>query len=117
MPRDLSVHLSDILGSIRLIEQYLEGYSFEKFSSDQKTVDAVVRNLEIIGEAVKRAPADARTSRPEIEWKKIGALRDLLIHEYFGVDLEILWDVVKNKLPGLKVAVGDLLSRSEHPPS
>lgn len=69
----------------------------------------MVRNLEVIGEAVKHIPQDIRDQRPEVEWRKIGALRDILAHEYFGVDLEIIWDVVTNKLPGLKEQIQKLL--------
>ncbi|HLA77807.1 MAG TPA: DUF86 domain-containing protein [Vicinamibacteria bacterium] len=88
---------------------YVEGYARESFGDDPKTVDAVVRNLEIIGEAVKQVPAAVRERAPDIEWTKIAGLRDVLIHAYFGVDLDILWDVVTSKVPGLADQVKALL--------
>ena len=105
MPRDYKVYLEDILQAIANIEQYTQGQSFAQFSADGKTRDAVIRNLEIIGTAVKNIPQDVRDRYPDVEWKKIGALRDILAHEYFGVDMEIIWDVLLNKLPALKVQV------------
>ena len=84
-------------------------YSFEDFTKDRKTMDAVVRNLEIIGEAVKNIPEEIRSKHPGENWKKIAGLRDILIHEYFGVDAEIIWDVVQNKITKLEEAARKLL--------
>ncbi|MDP3920888.1 MAG: DUF86 domain-containing protein [Candidatus Omnitrophota bacterium] len=109
MPRDAIVYLEDILQAIERIRQYTEGYDLSKFKNDMRTADAVVRNLEILGEAVKKLPDETRSKQPHIEWVKIGSLRDILIHEYFGVDLDILWDVVTSKLPALEQAVMKLL--------
>lgn len=106
MPRDYKVYLDDILDSIKAIEEFSDGLSFKEFANDRRTFDAVVRNLEIIGEAVKGIPESARSINPDVQWRKIGALRDILAHEYFRVDKEIIWDIVKNKLPALKKAVG-----------
>ena len=112
MPRDSDVYLADILEAIEKIRRYTGGMSFEDFSSDDRTVDAVVRNLEVIGEAAKQVPADLRSRAPKIEWRKVGAFRDMLIHEYFGVDLEILWDVVQTKLSPLEQYLKPLLRDS-----
>ncbi|OGW72652.1 MAG: hypothetical protein A2Y02_02895 [Omnitrophica bacterium GWA2_52_12] len=109
MPRDYKVYLDDILLAIQRIQTYTAGYTKEKFCDDMRTIDAVVRNLEVIGEAVKHIPQEIRNQRTEIEWRKIGSLRDILAHEYFGVDLEIIWDVVANKIPGLEEQIRKLL--------
>ncbi len=111
MPRDTDVYLEDILTAAARITSYVEGYTRESFGSDTRTVDAVVRNLEIIGEAVKQVPASVRERAPDVEWAKIAGLRDVLIHAYFGIDLDIVWDVVTNKVPDLTRKVKVLLER------
>jgi uncharacterized protein with HEPN domain len=109
MPRDFKVYLDDILLAIAKIQKFTKKFNFKKFSSDEKTFDAVVRNLEVIGEAIKKIPPGLKSDYPDIEWRKIAGLRDILIHEYFGVDTEIIWDIVKNKLPDLKKQVNKIL--------
>jgi uncharacterized protein with HEPN domain len=109
MPRDYKVFLEDILEAIGKIRHYTRGLSLQAFTADGKTFDAVVRNLEIIGEAVKQIPEDMRSLRPEIEWRRVGRLRDILIHQYFGVDEQIVWDIIQNKLVPLEQAIKALL--------
>lgn len=109
MPRDYRVYLEDTLEAIGKIRMYTEDLSLKTFSADPKTVDAVVRNLEVIGEAIKKVPEDIRSKRPDLEWKKIAGLRDILIHEYFGIDVEIIWDIVQSKLPVLEEHVERIL--------
>ncbi len=107
--RDYRLFLQDILESIERIEEYTEGYDFETFTKDRKTVDAVLRNLEIIGEAAKHIPENIQTQHPEIPWKRVIGLRNVVIHHYFGVDLSIVWVIIKKQLPELKNAVISLL--------
>lgn len=107
--RDYKLYLDDILQAIEKIEKYTEGLTAEKLKKEDLVVDGVVRNLEIIGEAAKNIPQDLKKKYSDIEWKKIAGLRDILAHEYFGIDLVILWDIIKNKLPELKTKVTRLL--------
>ena len=110
MPRDSRVYLEDILDATRKIAAYAGSLSKTAFLEDEKTIDAVVRNLEVIGEAVKNLPEDLRAQHSAVEWKKIAGLRDILIHEYFGLDAEIVWDIVRNKVPALNREVRTILN-------
>ena len=109
MSRDYRLYLDDILDAIRKIILYIEGMDYDVFSNDQKTIDAVVRNLEIIGEAARNLSDEIKESITEIEWKKIVGLRNILIHEYFGINKEIIWNIVQTKLPPLQAACRKLL--------
>jgi uncharacterized protein with HEPN domain len=102
MSREYKAYLKDIHDSIIKIEKYTKGMFFDKFASDELIQDGVIRNLEIIGEAVKNIPDDVKSEYPDIDWKKIAGLRDILVHAYFGIDIEIVWDVINNKVPHLK---------------
>jgi uncharacterized protein with HEPN domain len=110
MPRDSKIYLEDILEATRKITAYTGSQSKAAFLEDEKTIDAVVRNLEVIGEAVKKLPEDLRAKHSAVEWKKIAGLRDILIHEYFGLDTEIVWDIVQNKVPALDREVRTMLN-------
>ena len=94
--------LDDILERIGRIEQYLAGLDREAFLRDSKTSDSVVRNLEVIGEAANRLPEPFRTRHAEIPWRRIFGLRNRVVHEYFDVDLELVWEIVRGELPNLK---------------
>jgi uncharacterized protein with HEPN domain len=109
MPRDYKVYADDIIESIRRIREYTQGISLEALKTDTKTLDAVVRNLEIIGEAARSIPEQVRLAHPGIDWKNIIGLRNILVHEYFGIDAEIIWDIVQNKLESLRESTQRIL--------
>ena len=98
-----------MIESLRRIAEYIEGMRKETFLKDQKTIDAVVRNLEIVGEAATRLSLEAKEHGPAIEWSQIIGLRNRIVHEYFGVDTEIVWEVVRHDLPQLGESLRRLL--------
>jgi uncharacterized protein with HEPN domain len=109
--RGVRLYLLDILEAIERIGRYTRDTSFEEFAKDEKTVDAVVRNLSIIGEAAVRIPLDFRVACPDVPWQEIVGMRNKVIHEYFGVDEEILWKTITGDLGGLEDQVRSLLDR------
>lgn len=100
--RPLTLYVTDIIEAFGRIEKYTKGMTFADFKRDAKTVDAVVRNVEIIGEAAKHIPAKVRLKYVDIPWREIIGTRSKVIHEYFGVDEAILWRTVTEDLPALK---------------
>jgi len=115
MRRDFSLYLDDILEAIHQIRTYLADQNEEAFTKDRKTQDAVIRNLEIIGEAAGKLPEQMQKGESEIDWRKITGLRNILIHEYFGINLPIVWDVIQNKLGPLEAVCRRLLDRASEP--
>lgn len=113
MTRDYRDYLQDVLTSIDETTAFAGGMSFEAFKQDRKTVNAVIRSLEVLGEAAKRIPDDLRALAPTVPWKRMAGMRDKLIHEYFGVDLSIVWAVVRDELPPLRPEIARLLADLE----
>ncbi len=103
--RSAELLIEDILDSASKIQRYVVGMSFDAFVSDERTVDAVVRNFEIIGEAASRLPEDFRKENPNIDWVRIRGLRNRVVHDYFGIDLSIVWNIIENFLPILVLAL------------
>jgi len=110
MSRDPRLYLDDIREACEKILRYSQGLDLDQFVQDEKTFDAVVRNLEIIGEATKHIPPEMRARYPNVEWHKIAGLRDIVAHEYFGLDEDILWDVVQNRIPVLLDSIQQILA-------
>jgi uncharacterized protein with HEPN domain len=106
--RDHNFFIDDILDAIKNIKQYTKGYNYESFKADKKTIDAVVRNFEIIGEATKKLSDEIKKKNPDVEWKKIAGFRDVLIHDYFGIDYETIWQTIKNNIPELEKQIKKL---------
>lgn len=107
--RDYRVYCADILDSGSAIIEFVDGLSFQEFCGDRKTYSAVIREFEIIGEAVGNLPEDMKKERSDVEWQDIKDFRNLLIHEYFGVDLEIVWKIIQDDLPALMNAVREIV--------
>ncbi len=107
--RDYILFLEDILTAVSKIEKYTEGLSFEEFCNYEMAVDAVLRNLEVIGEAVKSIPEEVRNRHQEVEWREAVGFRNILAHNYFGIDLESVWDTLKKNVPIFKEHVTKVL--------
>jgi len=101
--------LEDIIESAKKILQYTKGISFEEFSKDNKTVDAVIRNFEIIGEASNLLPDEIKDKYSEIDWHRIRGFRNRIVHDYFGVDLQIIWKIIFDQIPGLITKISKII--------
>ncbi|UCE66739.1 MAG: DUF86 domain-containing protein [Candidatus Zixiibacteriota bacterium] len=102
MKKDPRVLIEHVLECIDLIEDYLDGKTKNDFLESNQLQDAVIRRIEIIGEAVRNIPSDLKSNYKDIPWNEIAGMRDILIHKYFGVDLELIWEVVVSDIPDLK---------------
>ncbi len=110
MKREYRLYVKDIQDSLLKIEEFVGDMSFKEFVEDDKTSSAVVRKLEIIGEASKNIPKEMRMKYQEIPWSDMARMRDKIIHFYFGVDYEIVWKVIKERLPGIKPLIEQVLT-------
>lgn len=108
--RDYKLYLKDILEAMEAIEKFMEGVDFDKFQIDDKTSSAVVRKLEIIGEAAKQVPDYITQRYPEIPWKEMAGMRDRLTHFYFGIDYKLVWITVKERIPQIIPLIKKILS-------
>jgi uncharacterized protein with HEPN domain len=107
--RDYSLYLSDILKAFEAIETFVEGQNIEDFKKDDKTSSAVIRKFEIIGEAAKQIPQNIKQEYSSIPWREMAGMRDKLIHFYFGVNYELLWQTIKNRIPKIKPVITQIL--------
>ncbi len=109
MTRSARILLGDILEAAELLERYTAGLSRQEFAGNIEKQDAVARRLEIIGESVKRLPKDLRDQHPDVPWREIAGARDVLVHEYFRIDVDLAWAMVKQDVPELAARIRSIL--------
>ena len=107
--RDSQLLIADMLESIARIRRYVAGMDYDAFLADERTCDAVVRNVEIIGEASKQVPEEFKTAHAGLPWQQMAGMRNRIVHDYTGVDLAIVWEVSQNALPGLQTQLEALV--------
>lgn len=111
--RNFTDYLRDILDAIEKVETFTQGMDYEQFVKDEKTVFAVIRALEIIGEASKNIPNSVKDRHPSLPWRDMAGIRDKLIHEYFGVNMAVIWNTVKRDIPSLKPLITEVLKETK----
>lgn len=111
--RDYKLYLKDILTASIAIQKFTAGMNFESFCNDDKTVSAVLKKLEIIGEAAKKIPADITSANPRVPWKEMAGMRDILIHSYFGTELDAVWNTVQISIPFLIKQIESIIESLE----
>lgn len=115
--RDLKLLLEDMLESANKIRKYTAGVTYQEFVNDDKTIDAVIRNFEIIGEAANRVDPDFRTKNSSIEWRRIRGFRNRIVHDYFGIDYRIVWSIVEDDIDELIYQLDLLIGDSNNNPT
>jgi uncharacterized protein with HEPN domain len=111
MSRSISLYLTDILTSIEKIQKYTASITYDELLQDELILDGVLHNLQIIGEATKQIPDGIRIKYPQIQWKQIAGLRDIITHAYFSINTKIVWNIIETKLEPLKAGVETILAR------
>ena len=111
--RDRQLYLRDIFAAMISIQEFIGGMDFEAFAADDKTASAVIRKLEIIGEATKNVPEEIRQNYPQVPWRQMAGMRDRLIHAYFRVDYLLVWETAKNQIPPLQPVIAQILKDLE----
>ena len=109
--RSIVDYLHDILDSIDEIGDFIRGMSFEEFAGDKKTINAVLRSIEVMGEASRKIPEEIRSLHPHVPWRKMTGMRDKLIHEYHGVDIDTVWKTLNDDIPPLKDTIQEVIDK------
>ena len=113
MSKSYKIYLKDILKCIKKVERYIKNCSKENFLKNEMLVDAIIRNLDVMGEAAKKIPPELRKKHQEIEWQKIAGLRDVLIHDYSGIDFDLLWEIITIRVPPIKGLLNKILRETK----
>jgi uncharacterized protein with HEPN domain len=111
--RESKIYLRDIINAMTSIESFVGNMDFDQFKDDDKTTSAVIRKLEIIGEAAKNIPKNITEKYSSVPWKEMAGMRDKLIHFYFGVNLKLVWQTIKHRIPQLKLSIKQILEEIE----
>jgi uncharacterized protein with HEPN domain len=109
MSRDYKLYLEDIRQAARKVESYAHGLALDQLRQDEMRLEAVLFNLQILGEAAKKLPDEIKAKYPAVEWRKITGLRDIIVHAYFSVNLQIIWDIIENKLPTFREQIDTMI--------